>query len=280
MTGAPLVLLVLLLVVLLRAAQSQEDPPPPPPPPVDLYCGEMNCYDLLGVTRDSSVKEISKAYRKAAGQWHPDKHQGAEEKKRAEKVFMSVAAGYEVGAAWQDRMMVTRQVLRDEDTRREYDYMLDHPEEMFGNYYRLVTVCACAWITSCNRYYARRLAPRVDVRLVLVALVTIVSALQYYMAWFNFEAAISHLATVPRYRLQALEVARQRWPDLAGRAKPGREREAARAQEAAKVREVIAELMDTHGGYQRPELGDILWVQVNTAAPAALQSGGFSTVLS
>ena len=26
--------------------------------------------------------------------------------------------------------------------------------------------------------------------------------LQYYSAWFNFEAAISQLATVPKYRLQ------------------------------------------------------------------------------
>ena len=48
------------IVILL---QDSEPPPPPPPPPVDLYCGEMNCYDLLGVTRDSNTKEISKAYR-------------------------------------------------------------------------------------------------------------------------------------------------------------------------------------------------------------------------
>ena len=34
--------------------------------------------------------------RKAAGKWHPDKHQGVEEKKRAERIFMHVAAGYEV----------------------------------------------------------------------------------------------------------------------------------------------------------------------------------------
>ena len=144
--------------------------------------------------------------------------------------------------------------------------MLDHPEEMFANYYRsilifqkqklknyrhltlsspgpqkryyarrlaprvdirivlvaLVTiVSALLFLTFFSapfpyqhhslsilglfpsaRYYARRLAPRVDIRIVLVALVTIVSALQYYIAWFNFEAAISHLATVPKYRLQ------------------------------------------------------------------------------
>jgi len=225
-------LISLLFASTVVLAQDSE-PPPPPPPPVDLYCGEMNCYDLLGVTRDSNTKEISKAYRKAAGKWHPDKHQGVEEKKRAERIFMHVAAGYEV--------------LRDNESRKEYDYMLDHPEEMFGNYYR---------------YYARRLAPRVDIRIVLVALVTIVSALQYYIAWFNFEAAISHLATVPKYRLQALEVARERRPDLGGKTRAGKEREAAKAREEAAVREVIAELMDRHGGYQRPEVADVLWVQV------------------
>ena len=42
--------------------------------------------------------------------------------KEAEKVFMRIAAGYEV--------------LKDEESRKDYDYMLDHPEETYGNYYR------------------------------------------------------------------------------------------------------------------------------------------------
>jgi DnaJ family protein C protein 25 len=37
---------------------------------------------------------------------------------------MQVAAAYEV--------------LKEEESRREYDYMLDHPEDFYGNYYRLV----------------------------------------------------------------------------------------------------------------------------------------------
>ena len=91
--------------------------------------------------------------------------------------------------------------------------MLDHPEEMFGNYYRSrvtpISISNRQYLAPYStfpptRYYARRLAPRVDIRIVLVALVTIVSALQYYIAWFNFEAAISHLATVPKYRLQVI----------------------------------------------------------------------------
>ena len=41
--------------------------------------------------------------------------------------------------------------------------MLDHPEEMWQNYYR---------------YYRRRMAPKVDVRLVLIVTITVVSAIQ------------------------------------------------------------------------------------------------------
>ena len=29
------------------------------------------------------------------------------------------------------------ETLRDEESRTEYDYMLEHPEEMWRNYYRL-----------------------------------------------------------------------------------------------------------------------------------------------
>ena len=98
--------------------------------------------------------------------------------------------------------------------------------------------------------------------MVLVALITIISALQYYVAWYNFEAMISQLASVPKYRLQALEVARQRDPALGARTRAGKERQAAREEEERAVRRVIAELMDQHGGYQRPEVNDILGIQV------------------
>ncbi|KAI8740147.1 dnaJ subfamily C member 3 isoform X2 [Biomphalaria glabrata] len=52
-------------------------------------------YKILKVKRNASKKEILKAYRKLAVQWHPDKHEG-EEKERAQKVFIDLAAAKEV----------------------------------------------------------------------------------------------------------------------------------------------------------------------------------------
>ena len=97
-----LVRLALPLIYLIVASSGQEYAPYQ-----DLYCGDMNCYDLLGVTRDSEKIQISKAYRKLAGKWHPDRFRTMEEKKDAEQMFMRIASGYEV--------------LKDDDTRKEYD---------------------------------------------------------------------------------------------------------------------------------------------------------------
>ena len=59
---------------------------------VDIYCGDMNCYELLGVSREADRREISKAYRKLAQKWHPDMFRTQEDKEVAEKKFMKVSA--------------------------------------------------------------------------------------------------------------------------------------------------------------------------------------------
>lgn len=46
--------------------------------------------------RTAQKKEIIKAYRKLAQQWHPDNFQDPEEKKRAEKKFIDIAQAKEV----------------------------------------------------------------------------------------------------------------------------------------------------------------------------------------
>ena len=156
-----------------KKKEEQEEQRSGPPPYQDLYCGDLNCYDLLEVTRDSDTKQITKAYRRLALKWHPDRYLDKAQKAEAQAMFLRIAAGYEV--------------LKDEESRKDYDYMMDHPEETYGNYYR---------------YYARRLAPQIDIRLVVVSLITVMSLVQYYSAWYNHTETIKYLATIPKYRIQ------------------------------------------------------------------------------
>ena len=53
--------------------------------------------------------------------------------------------------------------MQDEETRRDYDYMLDHPEEYYQHYYA---------------YYRRQLTPKVDVRVVILVTICAISIIQ------------------------------------------------------------------------------------------------------
>jgi len=61
-------------------------------------------YQLLGVRRDASLKEIRKAYRDLSLKYHPDKNRGDAS---AEETFVEISNAYEV--------------LSDEEKRRTYD---------------------------------------------------------------------------------------------------------------------------------------------------------------
>lgn len=49
----------------------------------------------LFVFRSATKKEILRSYRKLAVQWHPDHYEG-DDKKKAEKMFIDIAAAKEV----------------------------------------------------------------------------------------------------------------------------------------------------------------------------------------
>ncbi len=53
-------------------------------------------YEVLGVGRDASAKDIKAAYRKLARKWHPDLHTGKKKKDEAEEKFKQINEAYEV----------------------------------------------------------------------------------------------------------------------------------------------------------------------------------------
>lgn len=80
--------------------------------PFNIFCGSEDCYDILNLTRaDYSPKEIKKAYRKLALEYHPDKLKYKDVDSDA--LFVSIAKAAEV--------------LGDREQKELYDYYLDHP---------------------------------------------------------------------------------------------------------------------------------------------------------
>lgn len=55
---------------------------------------ERDYYKLLGVSRNASLSDIKKAYRKQALRWHPDKNPGNQDE--AEKKFKEISNAYEI----------------------------------------------------------------------------------------------------------------------------------------------------------------------------------------
>lgn len=68
----------------------------------NVICNQ-DYYDILGVRKDASDREIKKAFRKLAMKYHPDKNKDP----KAEEKFRQIAEAYEV--------------LSDESKRKEYD---------------------------------------------------------------------------------------------------------------------------------------------------------------
>uniref|UniRef100_A0AAG5D2I1 J domain-containing protein n=1 Tax=Anopheles atroparvus TaxID=41427 RepID=A0AAG5D2I1_ANOAO len=198
-----------------------------------FYCGQDNCYELLSVTRESTKQEIAKNYRQLARKYHPDVHHGAEQKKVAEEWFKKIATAYEV--------------LKDEETRNDYNYMLDNPQEYYSHFYR---------------YYRRK--TKIDVRLVVVVTISIISCIQYVTRWQRYDTAIKYFMSLPKYRNKALEMINQSQSNgLVGGGKRIKLSKAVKKKEHdEQIRKVIENNMDIQGAYAKPEIKDILWIQL------------------
>uniref|UniRef100_A0A1I8G191 J domain-containing protein n=1 Tax=Macrostomum lignano TaxID=282301 RepID=A0A1I8G191_9PLAT len=206
-----------------------------------IYCGKENCYDVLGVTRDDDKKTIMSTYRKLARKLHPDRQRTEEDRKKSEETFPRIAQAYEI--------------LRDDEQRKEYDYMLDNPEEMYYHFYQ---------------YYKRKYSPKVDVRVVIVVIVTAFSIFQYYSQYTNYHDAVNTLSKQPRYRMQAKEIAKSEGlldsdgPGGKRKRENGRKltKEEVKEKEEEVIRGIIMRKMDIRGSYEKPSIMNVLWFQL------------------
>ncbi|KAL8214704.1 hypothetical protein R6Q57_004153 [Mikania cordata] len=146
-------------------------------PSISIYCDEDDCYDLLGVSQNANASEIKRAYYKLSLKHHPDKNPDPESK----KLFVKIANAYEI--------------LKDEVTRGQYDYAIEHPEEVFYN---------------TARYYHAYYGHKTDPRAVLVGLLLVLSGIQYLNQWTRYNQAIDMVKRTPAYKnkLKSLELER------------------------------------------------------------------------
>ncbi|WKY15452.1 hypothetical protein Q1695_000716 [Nippostrongylus brasiliensis] len=73
--------------------------------------GKRDYYKILGIKRNASKRDITKAYRKLAQKWHPDNFNDEAEKKKAEAKFIDIAAA--------------KEVLSDDEKRAQFDQGID-----------------------------------------------------------------------------------------------------------------------------------------------------------
>lgn len=198
--------------------------------PSDLYCGENNCYEMLGVLRESTAEEIKKAYRKLALKWHPDRNKGKE--KEAEEMFTKIARANEV--------------LSDERLRKAYDYMLDHPEERMQNYYA---------------YYEAVYKPKTPMWAVFSGTVSFISLMQYINMHRVYGTTMRYIKKQAAFKRRVNEVLEAR---IKGKKKVSKD-EKAELRERIESELMETEVKVTGSGSTKPSILNLLPFQLVSA---------------
>lgn len=114
-----------------------------------LFCGDDNCFELLGIKRNSTKAEVRRAYRRLSSEKHPDKRPGVE---GAVEEFRKIGTAYET--------------LTDDGKRAKYEDFLDNP----GKYWQYL-------MDNAKDVYA----PKSNVYLVITGIVGIATLIH----WLN-----------------------------------------------------------------------------------------------
>lgn len=141
------------------------------------------------------------------------------------------------------------EILKDDEARRDYDYMLDHPEAYYQNYYR----------------YYRRKGPKVDIRLVVFSTISVISFVQYFVRRSRYKEAVDYFVTVQKYRIKALEIIstdKSIQETLKENKKNKMSKSEMKELQEKQIRKIIEENMDIKGAYEKPNIMDVLWIQL------------------
>ncbi|XP_055467605.1 dnaJ homolog subfamily C member 25 isoform X4 [Psammomys obesus] len=93
---------------------------------------------------------------------------------------------------------------------------------------------------------------------------TAYETLKYFSWWNSYNKAISYLATVPKYRIQATEIAKEQGllKKAKEKGKSKKSKEEIRDEEENIIKNIIKSKIDIKGGYQKPQVRDLLLFQV------------------
>lgn len=143
-----------------------------------MFCGEHNCFELLGLKRTATKAEIRRAYRQISVEKHPDKRPG--DKKAAEE-FRFISAAYET--------------LTSSEKRAKYEDFLDHPEK-YWEYYMM----------HAKEYYA----PKSNVLVVIMGIIGVATGLHWMNMNYNYEATQAKMRESMEFKKQVAQLVKSK----------------------------------------------------------------------
>jgi len=198
-----------------------------------LYCGNKNCYEILGVERDADGGSIKRAFHRLSLQWHPDKNP----EESAAGRFRDIAKAYEV--------------LSSPQTREAYNYFLDDPESFYSLYYGYRAV------------YPSQTHPLI----VIIALLLFLSLGQYLNASWKYDRCRASITRSDQFKKAVESELSDKYRNLWGKMSSTEQEGARKAMEE----QIMRQRVQVDGSSPRPmewsnlAIFQILLVPVNVA---------------
>jgi len=179
---------------------------------------------------------------------HPDKYIS---KKRqgeiSEKEYQNIEETYRI-------INVAYNILKNEDSKKDYNHYLDNPEDRYYNYYR---------------FYRNKYRTNVDIRLVIFGFLVCWSLFQW-VGWTNsYKQVVLYMLQDNKYRLQAKKLAIERQllssdgklPKSMRRLPQFSNPNDTKAEIERIFKSIIEENVDVRGGMGKPKITDVALIQ-------------------